>query len=72
MLNRMEKRSWRKVEILGIADSMAAAASSRSGHSYDQLVEARSTLVALCDKWEKEDESSIRAIERIKSEFDTI
>ncbi len=62
----------RKLSILGIADKMASAASSMNPQNYDILIEARNSLEALCDRWEKEDASIIDVIDSIKTKFNEI
>lgn len=62
----------RKLAILGIADKMASAASAMNAQNYDTLIEARNSLVSLCDKLEKEDESMINSVDCIKVQLNTI
>ena len=61
-----------KLEILGIADKMASAASDMNAQNYDTLIESRSGLVSLCDKWAKEYESLVDVIDVVKTKFDEI
>ena len=72
MRMKMMECKERKLAILGIADKMASAASSMNAQNYDTLIEARNSLVSLCDKWEKEDESMINAIDSLKVQFNAI
>jgi hypothetical protein len=62
----------RKLAILSIADKMASAASAMNAQNYDTLIEARNSLVSLCDKWEKEDESMINSVDCIKVQINTL
>lgn len=69
---KMMESKDRKLAILSIADKMASAASSMSAQNYDTLIEARNNLVSLCDRWEKEDELMINAIDSIKVQFNAL
>ena len=70
-VKRMERKD-RTMAILSIADKMASAASSMNAQNYDTLIESRNSLVALCDKWQKEDESMIDVLDSIKIKFSEI